>query len=95
MKLKIQLKRYLEKHGGYISSGELQRQFFPKYAYGERKGFHTPRSVVRRLEELASEKIIQVEHRKGHSWYMAQPKPKRVIELIEKDGVMVAVETYV
>lgn len=69
MKLKDQLFNYLRVNGGIHASGDLQRKEWPKYAYGEKKGLHTPRSVVRRLEELAEEGKLAVEYRKNHAWY--------------------------
>lgn len=77
MKLADQLFNYLRKNPGPIASGDLQRIEWPKYAYGEKRGLHTPRSVVRRLEELAEEGKIAVEYRKNHSYYSIAESHKK------------------
>ena len=60
--LKDRLVRYLKGQGGFIASGELQRIVAAKTTY-------TPRTTVRRLEELAQEGTLIVEYRKNHAYY--------------------------
>lgn len=86
-KLKDQLVQYLKENDGWVASGDLQRIYWPKYAYGVKKGYHTPRSVVRRLEELAAEKKIHVEQRNNHSWYCADLTPPRRMVIELRDNV--------
>lgn len=62
LSLRDRLIRYLKHNHGYIASGALQRLAAEKTTY-------TPRSVVRRLEELTQEGILEVQYRKGHSFY--------------------------
>lgn len=63
--LKDRLYRYLVAGHGWISSGSLQRIVADKTDY-------TPRTVVRRLEELAEEGKLEVQYRKGHAFYKAR-----------------------
>lgn len=92
MKLKQQLIAYLRNNDGWHASGALQRVEWPKWAYGEKRGLHTPRSVVRRLQELQREGMVNVESRKNHSWYSvgeaARPK-KQVVTLLPNGNVVV------
>lgn len=97
-KLKDQLVAYLQEHEGFVASGDLQRVFFPKYAYHEKRGYHTPRSVVRRLEELVEEGKLQVDYRKNHAFYaiLGAFKVKRqVVEIVETPEGRKAVVQYV
>lgn len=65
MSLKDRLVRYmLNHHTEWIASGDLQRIVVKETDY-------TPRTAVRRLEELAEEGKLQVEYRKGHAFYKA------------------------
>lgn len=77
MKLKDQLFNYLRVNGGTHASGDLQRKEWPKYAYGEKRGLHTPRSVVRRLEELAEAHLITVSYQKNHAHYSISETQKK------------------
>lgn len=91
MKLRDQLVKYLLDNEGSHASGELQRIYWSKYAYGEKRGFHTPRSVVRRLEELAEENLINVEYKQNHAWYSAVREkltPKKQIVTILPSGAV-------
>ena len=81
-KLKDQLFQYLQENHGPIASGNLQRIYFPKYAYGTQKGYHTPRSVVRRLEELTNEGKIQVEYRKNHAHYSIKEEHRKLKQIV-------------
>lgn len=72
--LKEQLVKYLTYNQGIHASGSLQRIEWPKYAYGEKRGLHTPRSVVRRLEELTEEDRIEVTYKNNHEWYSSKTK---------------------
>jgi len=61
--LKDRLVDYLRRHPGWMASGDLQRLVALKTTY-------TPRTVVRRLEELAESGKLEVEYRKrNHAWY--------------------------
>ena len=71
-----QLKEYLASvYPAHVSSGELQRM-----KWKNRDGTEpAPRTVVRRLEELAEDKTLSVDYReKNHAWYAfgSVPKPK-------------------
>lgn len=74
-----------------VSSGELQRREW-RNANGT---IATPRSIVRRLQELAEEGTLIVETRKNHAYY-SYGAPKRVkweFDLV--NGVRVARKTFV
>lgn len=62
--LKNRLFNYLKNHSPeWFASGSIQRTVALKTTY-------TPRTVVRRLEELAEKGLIEVEYRdKHHAWY--------------------------
>lgn len=72
--LKARLVRWLQNNPGFHASGSLQRLVADKTDY-------TPRTVVRRLEELIQEGVLEVDYRKGHSWY--QIAPQRHLDPIE------------
>lgn len=61
--LRERLLAYINKLEVPVASGELQRIVMLHTTY-------TPRTTVRRLEELAEEGLISVEYRKGHAWYL-------------------------
>ena len=63
--LKTRLVRYLLKSHGWVASGELQRIVMENTSY-------TPRTTVRRLEELVNEGKLEVQYRRGHAWYRAK-----------------------
>lgn len=58
-----------------VSSGELQRMEWKN----DDGTLATPRSVVRRLEELAETDELFVEIKDGHAWYSygTPPKPQK------------------
>jgi hypothetical protein len=63
LSLRDRLMRYMMKnHDVWVASGDLQRIVVQETDY-------TPRTAVRRLEELAEEGKLQVEYRKGHAFY--------------------------
>lgn len=62
--LRDRLLKYLQKQHGWVASGDLQRLVVQHTDY-------TPRTAVRRLEELAEEGALEVEYRKGHAFYRA------------------------
>lgn len=63
MTLKDRLVAYMQRHHTeWVASGALQRIVVEKTSY-------TPRTAVRRLEELAERGVLQVEYRKGHAFY--------------------------
>lgn len=64
LSLKDRLYRYLLGGHGFVASGDLQRLVVEKTKY-------TPRTAVRRLEELAAEGKLEVQYRKGHAYYRA------------------------
>ena len=65
--LKDRLLRYfLKRHTEWISSGEVQRLVS---AYTTQ----TPRTAVRRLQELCEDGKLERKLIKGHSWYRAKP----------------------
>lgn len=62
------------KQHGWISSGEIQR-ICAKYST------HTPRSCVRRLQEMYEDGILERQLRGNHAWYKIKdgtkaPAPK-------------------
>ena len=63
--LKDRLLAYINKLDKPIASGELQRLVMEKTSY-------TPRTTVRRLEELAEEGLLEVSYKKGHAYYKAK-----------------------
>lgn len=70
LSLKERLVRYMQKrHSEFVASGDLQRLVAQHTSY-------TPRTTVRRLEELAAAGELEVEYRKGHSWYRIAPQAK-------------------
>jgi hypothetical protein len=94
--LPFQLKAYLMEQGGEIASGTLQRIEWPKYnSWGNKIGTHTPRSVVRRLEEMAEAKEIAVLYRNSHAYYSATKKavyPKEVFARINDIPTMLTLK---
>lgn len=71
--LKERLTKYLRNHHGWVASGELQRLVMEKTTY-------TPRTTVRRLEELAEEGGLEVSYRKGHAFYRSKEIPNQSME---------------
>lgn len=65
LSLKERLLRHLLRTHGWISSGELQRLVVQHTKF-------TPRTAVRRLQELQEEGFLEREIRKGHAWYRAK-----------------------
>lgn len=83
----IQLEEYLRSIApAWISSGEFQRMPW-KNKNGK---LATPRTIVRRLEELENDKVIHVEYREhNHAWYSHSkptPKPKMEFVTVMRDG---------
>lgn len=72
MTLKERILKYLLRTHGWVSSGELQRLIAQHTKY-------TPRSGVRRIQELFNEGKVEREIRKNHAWYRA----KNVDDLLE------------
>lgn len=64
--LRERLVRYMQKNHTttFIASGDLQRIVMQHTTY-------TPRTTVRRLQELYEEGKLEREIRKGHAWYRA------------------------
>lgn len=74
MTLKDRIYKYLLRTHGWVSSGELQRLVAQHTKY-------TPRSAVRRVQELFNEGKVEREIRKNHAFY----KAKRVERVSVKD----------
>lgn len=73
--LKDRILRYIQRQAPkFVSSGEIQRMVVQYTKY-------TPRTAVRRLQELCNEAAIRVEYRKGHAWYTVNEfKPLVVVD---------------
>jgi len=63
--LKDRLLRWLRSNPEYIASGSIQRMVASKTSY-------SPQNVGRRLRELHTEGLIEVEYRLGHAYYRAK-----------------------
>ena len=80
--LRDRLYKYLLKQHGWVASGDLQRLVVAHTDY-------TPRTAVRRLEEMAEAGTLEVEYRKGHAFYRAQntndflTRSKKMCELFD------------
>lgn len=88
-----QLLEFLQNNRGRFASGSLQRMEW----INKDGTLAIPRTVVRRLQELAQDGLIYVEEVNGHAHYSADPlkeKPKRIVEFVERDGQMVCVERF-
>lgn len=83
MTLRDRLVRYLGHHPVWMSSGELQRIVATETDY-------TPRTAVRRLQELAESGEIVREIRRGHTWY----KISTTSPLEENKKALAFFETY-
>ena len=78
-----QLVKHLEENEGFHSGAGLSRLEWPKYAHNERRGSHSPRSVIRRLEEAVEAKELTVDYRKGQAYYSAttyKPTPQQTYQ---------------
>lgn len=68
LSLSDRLVRYLQKHHGFIASGDLQRIVMEHTTY-------TPRTTCRRLQELVNEGKLEVQYRTHngvrHAFYRA------------------------
>lgn len=64
-----QLLKYLQTNVGVFSSGELQRMTWTNKS----GSIATPRTVVRRLQELAEDGKVSVTTINGHAHYSADP----------------------
>ncbi len=76
--LRSRLLRYLIRHHGFISSGDLQRIVMQTTSY-------TAQNVGRRLREMQNDGELIVEYRSGHAWYKAKdgiapPKQEIIIK---------------
>lgn len=60
--LKDRLTAYLKKCNEWVPSGEIQRIVMNKTTY-------TPRTTVRRLQELAESGVLEVKMVRGHAHY--------------------------
>ena len=85
--LKNRILTYYQKHPEWISSGSIQRMVQEKTKY-------TAQNAGRRLRELHSEGLLQVEYRKGHAWYKLASKaiPERSTGILEGKELEEAVE---
>lgn len=75
-----QLVQYLQENHGVFSSGDLQRLEWRNID----GTVALPRTIVRRLQELAEEGTIHCEMRGNHAHYSADPipKPEKFIPLV-------------
>ena len=64
-----QLLEFLQKNAGEYASGELQRQTW----YNKDGTEAVPRTIVRRLQELAQDGKIHVKEINGHAHYSSEP----------------------
>ena len=81
-----QLLTFLETNTGTFASGELQRMTW----LNKDRTNATPRSIVRRLQELAEDGKIHVQEINGHAHYSGKPiikPPKPVKGFVMIDGV--------
>lgn len=69
--LKNRILRYLQKHGGWIASGTIQQ-------LAHQAGYYSPANASRRCRELENDNELEVEYRKGHAWYRAKQRAKKV-----------------
>ncbi len=60
--LRDRLYKYLLRQHGFVASGDLQRLVVAHTDY-------TPRTAVRRLEEMAEAGTLEVKYIKGHAYY--------------------------
>ena len=81
--LRDRLYKYLLKQHGWVASGDLQRLVVAHTDY-------TPRTAVRRLEEMAEAGTLRVEYRKGHAFYSAQKSTTPILSNRERAAKMVA-----
>lgn len=81
--LRDRLLKYLQKQHGWIASGDLQRLVVQHTSY-------TPRTAVRRLEELAEEGELEVEYRKGHAFYRANTGEVTTAQLVATNAERLA-----
>lgn len=73
--LRNRLIRYFKNNPtSIVASGDIQRMVANKTTY-------TPRTAVRRLEELANEGILNIKMVKGHAWYHLASKTSQNAEL--------------
>lgn len=88
LSLSERLERYIKNRPGeWVASGDIQRIVSEKTKY-------TASNATRRLRELAEDGTLEVEYRKGHSFYRAvKPQYERRREVVVVDGV--AKEMYV
>lgn len=89
-----QLTQYLKEQMSYISSGTLQKMDWKN----EDGTLATPRSVVRRLQELVEDGTLAVENReKNHAYYRYAKGPIKKVEYVLefRDGVPVRVTRIV
>lgn len=68
--LPTQILDFFRQNPGQIFNGpELTRRIFPKYAYGQVKGSHSPKAISRRLQELAEDGSLNVSYTHGQAHY--------------------------
>lgn len=64
--LRDRLYKYLLRQHGFVASGQLQRLVMEHTT-------QTPRTCVRRLQEMCEERILERKLIKGHSHYRVKP----------------------
>lgn len=84
-----QVTQYLKEQMTFVSSGSIQRKEWKN----ENGTLATPRSVVRRLQELVEDGTLVVEQRGRHSWYRYAKGPQKKIEYVLefRDGTPVRI----
>lgn len=84
--LKERLLRYMQRrHNEFVASGDLQRLVVQYTDY-------TPRTAVRRLQELYEENVLEREIRKGHAFYRIKQKDAEQKERTIEDYIHIAEE---
>ncbi len=68
MTLKDRILKYHKGNSRWVPSGETQRLVVEHTKY-------TPRTAVRRLQELAEAGLLEVKYEKGHAYYRAKRIP--------------------
>ena len=68
--VKLQLLEFLQENGGIFHNGELQRMVNWRNKNGT---IPTPRTLVRRLQELVIEEKIHVNYKNGQAYFSAKP----------------------
>lgn len=85
--LKNRILSYLEKHGGWVASGEIQRRALDV-------GYSSPQNAGRRCRELVEDEKLEVEYRHGHAWYRAKTPKQRSVYYVNLPEGRKEIVTY-